>query len=71
VNAAATLGALLMIGFANWRSDTPRSFHCRPTVLDHRAGVRVVATRSSRQACRAPSWLTTIVLHRTDTGLAM
>lgn len=75
VNAAATLGlALLMIGFANWRwSDTPRSFHLPTdeywiTVL----GVRVVATKIVALALAgALSWLTTIVLHRTDTGLAM
>ena len=75
VNAAATLGlALLMIGFANWRwSDTPRSFGLPtddygPTLL----GVRVIATKIVALALAGVlSWVTTVVLHRTDTGLAM
>lgn len=75
VNAAATLGvALIMIGFASWRwSDTPRSFSLPtddygPTIL----GVRVIATKIVALALAgALSWGTSVVLHRTDTGLAM
>lgn len=75
VNAAATLGvALFMIGFANWRwSDTPRSFSLPTddyglTIL----GVRVIGTKIVALALAGGlSWVTTVVLHRTDTGLAM
>jgi len=75
VNAAATLGvALLMIGFASWRwTDKARSFGLPtddygPTIL----GVRVIATKLVALALAlALSWGTSVVLHRTDTGLAM